>query len=58
LPQLPFQGGGLFLTVQTVEKENGGLKFLFPNRRKAAVFCLGAHLFSYQNNGFFYFPVG
>ena len=30
----------------------------FPNRRKATVFCLGAHLFSYQNNGFFIFPLG
>lgn len=24
------------------QKENGGLKLLFQNRRKAAIFCLGA----------------
>ncbi len=36
--------------------DGGSLQF--PNRRKATVFCLGAHLFSYQNNGFFIFPLG
>ena len=49
--------GRAFLSVQTVEKENGGLKFLFPNRRKATVFCLGAQVSSRRNNGFFYLPL-
>ena len=39
-------------------QENGGLKLLFQNRRKATVFCFGAWIPSRRNNGFFIIPLG
>ena len=43
--------------TETFEKENGGLKLIFQNRRKVAILLFLAHNLQPPKQRFFYYPL-